>query len=224
MDKEKLISILESLIFVSREPLSLGQLCDLVPEAGRAEVKATLEELVGSCEQPWRGIKLKEVAGGWQFQTGSESSMWVGRLLKQRPVRLSRPALETLSIIAYRQPVTRPEVEEIRGVDSGGVIHTLLEYDFIKMEGRKDVPGRPIIYGTTKRFLEFFRLKSLTELPTLKELEELQEEVLGPEGALAEGEQAREDADDGPSPEDSETSVDESGDQEPGDPSEGPRE
>ncbi len=179
MDKEKLISILESLIFVSREPLSMGQLSDLVPEAGKAEVKAALDDLAGSGEQPWRGIRLKEVAGGYQFQTSSENSVWVGRLLKQRPMRLSRPALETLSIIAYRQPVTRPEIEDIRGVDSGGVIHTLLEHDFIKMEGRKDVPGRPIIYGTTRNFLEFFRLKSLSDLPTLKELEDLQEEVLG---------------------------------------------
>jgi len=175
VEKEKLCSIIESVIFVSREPISLGQLCDLVPDASRAEVKAALEDLTKACEHPDRGVRLKEVAGGYQFQTVPDNSPWIGRLLNQRPVRLSRPALETLSIIAYRQPITRPEIEEIRGVDSGGVVHTLLEHEFIKMEGRKDVPGRPIIYGTTKRFLEFFRLKGLTDLPTLKELEEMQE-------------------------------------------------
>jgi segregation and condensation protein B len=183
VDKERLCSILESVLYVSREPLSLGQLCDLIPEADRAEVKSALELLANSCEHPSRGVRLNEVAGGYQFQTDSDNSLWVGRLMKQRPVRLSRPALETLSIIAYRQPVTRPEIEDIRGVDSGGVVHTLLEHDFIRMEGRKDVPGRPIIYGTTKRFLEFFRLKSLSELPTLKELEDMQEEVMRSQGA-----------------------------------------
>ena len=183
MDKEKLISIIESVLYVSRDPLSLGQLCDLIREADRAEVKAAIEELAGQCEHPGRGVRLREVAGGYQLQTDSENSPWLGRLLRQKPMRLSRPALETLSIIAYRQPITRPEIEDIRGVDSGGVIHTLLEHEFIKMEGRKDVPGRPIIYGTTKRFLEFFRLKSLSELPSLKELEELQEQVIEQEGS-----------------------------------------
>jgi segregation and condensation protein B len=181
VEKEKLCSIIESLIFVSREPLSLDKLCDLVPEASRAEVRAGLSDLARACEHPERGVQLREVAGGYQFQTPPDNSPWIGRLLKQRPMRLSRPALETLSIIAYRQPITRPEIEEIRGVDSGGVVHTLLEHEFIKMEGRKDVPGRPIIYGTTKQFLEFFRLKGLTDLPTLKELEEMQEMAIGPE-------------------------------------------
>lgn len=182
MDKEKIVSIIESLAFVASEPLSLGRLCELIPEADRAEIKDALSEMCASEDEQGRGIQLKEVAGGYQLQTITANSPWIARLLKQKPIRLSRPALETLSIIAYRQPVTRPEIEEIRGVDSGGVIHTLLEYDFIKMEGRKDVPGRPIIYGTTKKFLEFFRLKSLSELPTLKELEDMQDEMMESRG------------------------------------------
>jgi segregation and condensation protein B len=119
-----------------------------------------------------------EVAGGYQLQTAEDNALWVSKLISSRPVRLTRPALECLAIIAYKQPVTRLEIDEVRGVDSGGVLKTLLEHGFIKIAGRKDVPGKPLIYTTDKRFMEFFRLKSLAELPTLRELAEIQEERL----------------------------------------------
>lgn len=190
MEKEQLKSILESLLFAFGEPLAVGRMCELV-EADKRAVREALAELQAECARPERGLRLVEAAGGWQFQTCPENAAWVGRLLQSKPVRLSRPALETLSIIAYRQPVTRAEIEEIRGVDSGGVLKTLLEHDFIQIQGRKDVPGKPLIYGTSPRFLEFFRLKSLADLPTLKELEELQEASLaGRESGPSAGEEA----------------------------------
>ena len=182
MDKERLLSILESLLFAAGEPLPLNRLSELL-EAEKKEVREALAELEAAGSRGERGIRLVEAAGGFQFQTAAENAAWVGRLLQSKPVRLTRPALETLSIVAYRQPVTRAEVEEIRGVDSGGVLKTLLDYEFLEIQGRKDVPGKPLIYGTSKRFLEFFRLKSLADLPTLKEMEELQEEVLAGQDA-----------------------------------------
>lgn len=189
MDKEQLKSVLESLLFAGGEPLPLARLGELL-EADKKEVREALEELKEECERPERGVRLVEAAGGWQLEARPENAAWVGRLLQSKPVRLTRPSLETLSIIAYRQPVTRAEIEEIRGVDSGGVLGTLLDHDFIQIQGRKDVPGKPLIYGTSKRFLEFFRLKSLAELPSLKEMEELQEESLAGQAAEAVGEES----------------------------------
>lgn len=176
MEREKIESVIESLLFVAGEPLSLKRICDIVSEAPRAEVRAALEELTRKYESEQSGLRITEVAGGYQLQTIPDNANWVGRLLQSRPVRLTRASIETLAIIAYRQPVTRPEIEEVRGVDSGGVLKTLLEHGFIRISGRKDVPGKPLIYATDKRFMEFFRLKSLAELPTIRELEEIQEE------------------------------------------------
>jgi len=188
VDKEQIRAIIESLLFASGEPLPLSRLYELV-DADKKAVREALAELQEQMNHPGRGVRLVEAAGGWQFQTCPENAAWVGRLLQSKPVRLSRPSLETLSIIAYRQPVTRPEIEEIRGVDTGGVIKTLLDHDFIQIQGRKDVPGKPLIYGTAKRFLEFFRLKSLGDLPSLKELEELQEEALAGQDVPTVGEE-----------------------------------
>ena len=188
MDKEQIRAIIESLLFAAGEPLPLPRLYELV-DVDKKAVREALAELQEQMNLPGRGVRLVEAAGGWQFQTCPENAAWVGRLLQSKPVRLSRPSLETLSIIAYRQPVTRPEIEEIRGVDTGGVIKTLLDHDFIQIQGRKDVPGKPLIYGTAKRFLEFFRLKSLADLPTLKEMEELQEEALAGQEAPTVGEE-----------------------------------
>src|SRR6185436_6507593 len=123
-----------------------------------------------------RGIQLDEVAGGWIFRTHPIYAPFVRDLTKQRPVRLSRAQIETLAILGYRQPITRPEIDEIRGVDCGPVLKTLLERDLVKILGKKDEPGRPILYGTTQSFLEFFGLKSLKDLPTLKEFTELSED------------------------------------------------
>ncbi|HUT52083.1 MAG TPA: SMC-Scp complex subunit ScpB [bacterium] len=176
MERERIESIIESLLFVAGEPVPLKRMCEVIGEAKKAEVLAALDELMRRMDSPERGLRVVEVAGGYQFQTAPDNALWAGRLLQSRPMRLSRASLETLAIVAYRQPVTRAEVDEIRGVDSGGVLKTLLEYGFIRIAGRKDVPGRPLIYATDKRFMEFFRLKSLAELPTLRELSEIQED------------------------------------------------
>lgn len=188
MEREKIEAIVESLLLVAGEPLTVKRLADLIAEADKKEVQAAVNELARRLEAAERGLRVVEVAGGYQLQTAPENAVWVGKLLQQKPMRLSRPALECLAIVAYKQPVTRAEVEEVRGVDSGGVIKTLLEHGFLKIAGRKDVAGKPLIYSTDKKFLEFFRLKSLAELPTLKDLPELQETLpferpIGPDPA-----------------------------------------
>jgi len=176
VERKKIESIIESLLFVAGEPLSLKRICDVISGAEQVEVEEALNQLVQRYEGEERGLRMVEVAGGYQFQTDPDHAGWVGRLLQSRPVRLSRASLETLAIAAYKQPVTRAEVEDIRGVDCGGVLKTLLEHGFIRIAGRMDAPGKPLIYTTDKRFMEFFRLKSLSELPTLKELADIQEE------------------------------------------------
>ncbi len=179
MEREQIESIIESLLFVAGEPVSLKRMTEIVgDDVKRAEVQAAVEELQRRHEGPERGLRIVEVAGGYQLQTTPDNAPWVGRLLQTRPIRLSRASIETLAIVAYRQPLTKAEVDEIRGVDSGGVLKTLLEYGFVRIAGRKDVPGKPLIYATDKRFMEFFRLKSLADLPTLREMEEIQEERL----------------------------------------------
>jgi segregation and condensation protein B len=178
VEREKIESIIESLLFVAGEPVTVKRMCEVIGEAKKAEIQAALDELMRRLEDPARGLRVVEVAGGYQFQTAPDNAPWAARLLQARPIRLSRASLEALAIVAYRQPATRSEVDEIRGVDSGGVLKTLLEYGFIRIAGRKDVPGKPLIYATDKRFMEFFRLKSLAELPTLRELSEIQEERL----------------------------------------------
>lgn len=169
MEKNRLRSILESLLFISGEPLSLERIAQIVQGVEKKLIKETLEELAQEYMEKDRGLRIAEVAGGYQLESAKENAEYIARLIKTRPLRLTKPSLETLAIIAYRQPITRQEVDQIRGVDSSGVIKTLLEYEFIQIMGRKDVPGRPLIYGTTKRFLEFFRLKSLSDLPGLEE-------------------------------------------------------
>jgi segregation and condensation protein B len=142
-----------------------------------------LLELVEEYREAGRGFVLVEVAEGYQFRSRPEHAEWFRRLGRQRPFRFSRAALETLAIIAYRQPVTRPEIEYLRGVDSGGVLKTLLDKRLVRILGKREIPGRPLIYGTSREFLEFFGLRDLTGLPTLKEFSELTAETL----AAAEG-------------------------------------
>jgi segregation and condensation protein B len=139
-------------------------------------VRRALDKLSGLHREGISGIVLQEVAGGWQLRSSPDVAEYARRFLKVKPQRLTRAALETLAIIAYRQPVTRPEIEEIRGVDSGAVVKALLERKLIKILGKKEEPGRPILYGTTREFLEFFALKDLASLPTLREFHELSEE------------------------------------------------
>ena len=166
--------ILESLIFASDKPLTVRQIKSITQTTKTEPITRVLAELVEEYQE--RGMQLIEVGGGYQFRTHPDSSRWVRRLLAGRPPRLTRAMLESLAVVAYRQPVTRPEVEDIRGVDCGGVLRVLLERGLIRIMGKKEEVGRPLLYGTTKQFLEFFNLKELRELPTLKEFTELSEE------------------------------------------------
>jgi segregation and condensation protein B len=167
---KRLRSILESLLFAAGDPVSLARLCQLVPGYERRDVSRTLAEIADECAREERGFRLQEVAGGWQLRTSRANAEFVKALLAQRPVRLTRAALETLAVVAYRQPVTRPEIEAIRGVDVDAVLATLLERRLVRVLGRKDVVGRPLLYGTTPAFLETFGLKDLAALPRLEEL------------------------------------------------------
>ncbi len=173
MDRDILKMVLESLIFVSEDPISLKRLDQVVGRAGRNEIKEAIAQIERDCIEQKRGLILHEVAGGYQFRTPPESGKYVSKLFEGRPQKLTRAALETMAIVAYRQPVVRAEIEKIRGVDSGGVLKTLLERDLLRIVGRQDAPGRPALYATTERFLEFFGLKSLSEMPNLKEIQEL---------------------------------------------------
>ena len=166
-------AVIESLIFVSESPLSLERIKEVLGEVSKKDVQRLLSELKADYEATQRGFTLEEVAEGFQFRTRPAHAEWVKRLKKTKPPGMSQPALETLAIVAYRQPVVRTDVEKIRGVDSGGVLRTLLERKLIKILGKKDVPGRPLVYGTSKQFLEMFGLKDLASLPTLKDVEVL---------------------------------------------------
>jgi len=171
MDDFEIKPILESLIFVSETPIRLETLVEVLPESTREAILEGIYRIQREYEEDSKGLELVEVAGGYQFRTKSKWAEWIHRLKKAKAVKLSRSALETLAIVAYRQPIIRPEIEDIRGVDSGWVLRTLLEKGLIKMMGRKDIPGRPIVYGTTKAFLELFSLSALSDLPTLKEIQ-----------------------------------------------------
>jgi segregation and condensation protein B len=174
LEEERLKSILESLLFAAGEPVSLAQLANALEEVPRERIRKTLSDMAGAYASSGRGFMLEEIAGGYQLRTPSEHARYVRRLLSAKPPRLSRPVLETLAIVAYRQLITRPEIEQLRGVDSGGVLDTLLERSLIKIAGRRDAPGRPIMYTTTPDFLELFGLKSLESLPDLEEFRELE--------------------------------------------------
>ena len=169
--------ILESLLFVAEEPLSIQQLKSVLEIDEPDAIRSALEELIAEYDQRSGGFELRQIAGGYQFRTRAEYSEWVKKLLKPSPARLSRAALETLAIIAYKQPIIRADVEHIRGVDCGGVLRMLLEKKLIRVMGRKDIPGRPMIYGTTRQFLEVFNLKDLRDLPSPKEIEALGAEI-----------------------------------------------
>jgi segregation and condensation protein B len=172
---ERVRTVVESLLFVTDKPVTLDQMHEATG-IERPRLESALEELAGIHREGVSGIVLTEVAGGWQLRTDPESGEFVRRFLRVKPHRLTRAALETLAIIAYRQPVTRPEIEDVRGVDSGAVVKALLERRLIKILGKKEEVGRPILYGTSREFLEFFALKDLSALPTLREFHELSEE------------------------------------------------
>jgi len=171
MDDFEVKPILESLFFISDSPVRLEILVEILPESNKEAILNGIRQIQTEYEDPSKGIELAEIAGGYQFRTKPMWAGWVNRLKKAKAIKLSPASLETLAIVAYRQPVIRPAIEEIRGVDSGSVLHTLLERGLIKVMGRKDLPGRPIVYGTTKAFLELFGLNTLSDLPTLKEIQ-----------------------------------------------------
>ena len=170
--EQDLKNIIETLLFVADTPLSTDRIKNIVP-VGTKEIKDALGGLAREYEERNGGFLLVEVAGGYQIRTRPEYAEWIKKLLQPNPLRMSKAALETLTIIAYKQPIIRSEIEHIRGVDSGGILRILLELKLIRVLGRKEIPGRPLIYSTTKRFLEIFGLKDLKDLPTPEEIKGL---------------------------------------------------
>jgi len=174
MEDAKLKAVLEAIIYVTDEPLSLDQICTAI-EQPRDRVIDLLEQLTADYERPERGLSIREIAGGFMLTTKPEHHEEVRRFVKNLnpPLKLSLPALETLAVVAYKQPITAPEIMEIRGVQGAGVLKTLLDRKLIATAGRKQVIGKPILYKTTREFLVQFGLKDLSELPSLKEFQEI---------------------------------------------------
>jgi segregation and condensation protein B len=173
MEREDIRSIVESLLFVADVPVTLQRLAEVMEGANKETIRSVLTDFRTELETERRGVRLAEVAGGYQLRTAKINADWVKKFLGGRPARMGRATLETLAIIAYRQPITKAEIEAIRGVDVDGIIATLLERDLIRAVARKDVPGRPFLYGTTPEFLELFNLRDLAQLPALKETDEI---------------------------------------------------
>lgn len=165
--------IIEGLLFVAEAPLNAAQIAQILEAPHADDVQVALNEIKAEYEAMERAFTIVEVGGGYIFRSRSEMAPWVSRLRKQQASKLSRAALETLAIVAYKQPVLRAEIERIRGVDVGGVIRMLMERGLLRVAGRRDLPGKPLVYATTKRFLEFFDLKDISELPTLEEIDKL---------------------------------------------------
>ncbi len=165
--------VVEALLFISDVPLTIEKLCDILCEYKREEIRCAVNELQHDFNSASHGIFLAEIAEGYQFRSRKEYAEIIRRLAKNSASRFSKPALETLAIVAYRQPITRSEIEYLRGVESGGVLKTLLEKNLLRILGKKNIPGKPLIYGTSKKFLEMFNLKDLKGLPSLKEIQEL---------------------------------------------------
>ena len=189
LDKESLKPIIESLIFAAESAISFERIFGALEGEEKAAVKAALSELIEDYRARAGGFYIEEVASGYQFRTNPEFAPWLRRFFKIGMQKISKAAMETLAVIAYKQPVTRGEIEGIRGVDSGGVLATLMEKRFIRIVGRKELPGRPVVYGTTKEFLETFELRDLSCLPSLKDLKKMEEEY-----AQEQGQQRAEDA------------------------------
>ena len=188
---EKIKAVIEALIFASDTPLAPEKIRVVLPEVEKTDIKEIIDQLVSEYNERQGGICLQEVAGGFQFRTNFELAQWVKKLKSAKPHSLSPQALETLAIIAYKQPIVKSEIEDIRGVDVGGPLKGLMERKLIRIVGRKDVPGKPIIYGTTKKFLEVFNLKDIMDLPNIRELKELhqQQELLEPGQGVLDQEQ-----------------------------------
>jgi segregation and condensation protein B len=192
LEDQELKSAIEAVLLISGNPLSVDRLKALFEEATQEQIEAQLAQLRQDYEERGSGIMLAEVAGGYQLASRPENAGWIRKFRSVKTsTKLSRPALETLAIVAYKQPITRAEVETIRGVNIGGIMRNLMERRLVKIVGKKDVPGKPMLYGTTQDFLQYFGLKDLSSLPTLREFQELEagEEVME-EASAAEGERA----------------------------------
>ncbi len=175
MEQETVLSVIEALLFVSERPLSLEQIRTALPELSTSDIRAHLERMRADFEAQQKGVRIIEIAGGFQLVTAPQMSAFLKKFFKQkRTERLSRPALETLAIIAYKQPVTRLEIESLRNVNVDGIMLTLTEKGLVRVVGERKAPGRPKVYGTTKQFLEYFGLKSLEDLPKIEDFARLQ--------------------------------------------------
>ena len=184
MERNEQLRVVEALILGSPDPLTPSRIAQITPDCTPSLAKDLVAELNEAYEKEERAFEVWEVAGGYQFRTRAEFSGYLQQLQKDRPLRLSRAALETLAIVAYKQPATRADVENVRGVDVGATLKSLMDRGLVKISGHKEVPGRPMIYATTRRFLEVFGLDALGSLPALRELEELaREQGLGEEGS-----------------------------------------
>jgi len=185
---ENLKALIEAILYVAPEPVPLDGIVRALDGEERERVKAKLQELMADFEGVGHGIQIRPVAGGYKFSSKPEHHEVVRKFVKtlKPPIRLSKPALETLAVIAYRQPVTLPEIDQIRGVDCGGVIHTLMEKKLVVTAGRKSVVGRPILYRTSRDFLVHFGLKDVGDLPSLREFEEMARQALGSDLMLPE--------------------------------------
>ena len=181
MQIEQVKPIVEAALLAASQPMTVAQLGDLfgeVDEVGHEQIARALEALAADCEG--RGVELKEVASGFRYQVRQAVHPWISRMWTEKPSRYSRALLETLALIAYRQPITRPEIEQIRGVVvSSNIIKTLEEREWIRVVGHRDVPGRPALFGTTRAFLDYFNLKSLDQLPPLSEIRDLEDPQMG---------------------------------------------
>jgi len=174
MEKGEIKAIIEALLCLSSEPISLEQMANVIDEVGKKSIKEALDELINDYNGDSRGVRVVEIAGGVQLATRPQYNRWIKKhFVLSSKTKLTLPALETLAIIAYQQPITNPEISAIRGVDSTGVLKTLLEKRLIRIKGRKKVVGRPLIYVTSREFLIHFGLKNLSELPTLEEFEQI---------------------------------------------------
>ncbi len=198
IDRNEVKGALEALLFMSHESLTLERLAGILEDVPKPLLKTIIASLQADYEDNGRGLQIVEVAGGFQFVTRPEHSWAIKRLTKSKPAsKLSRSALETLAIIGYKQPLTRLDIERIRGVETSGVLRTLLDHKLVRIVGRQDVPGRPILYGTSKQFLQRFGLRDLRDLPPLKEFKELGDpeqvslDMFGDDGSSDEGPQVK---------------------------------
>jgi len=175
LDQDQQRRIIEAVVLASPEPISAARIAELLPRCNPTKVRALVKELNESYVESHRAFEIWEVAGGYQLRSLPEFAPYLKQIQKTRPLRLSGAALEVLSVVAYRQPVTRAEIDHIRGVDSGAVLRSLLDRQLVRIAGHREVPGRPIVYATTRRFLEVFGLSRLGDLPNLRELEDITE-------------------------------------------------